>query len=188
MSGATDERRQRILDAAASVLARNPGASLAEVASEAGVGRTTVHRAFPARADLLAALAFDALARAEQAIEQARPTEGSAAAALGRVAAAVLPLAARFRYLELGPQVWDLPEVQERWDRLSATLDTIVERGKRTGEFHPELPTALVTEVLAGAVWGLGEAIEDGRVARADAVPGLMEVLLGGIRRDESRP
>ena len=48
--------RRAILDAAVGALARDASASLAEVASAAGVGRTTVHRYFPERADLLRAL------------------------------------------------------------------------------------------------------------------------------------
>ncbi|MDQ3577436.1 MAG: TetR/AcrR family transcriptional regulator, partial [Actinomycetota bacterium] len=45
--GARARTRRAILDAAISVLSRNPAASLAEVAEAAQVGRTTVHRYFP---------------------------------------------------------------------------------------------------------------------------------------------
>ena len=49
--------RQAILAAAVTVFARDPSAALGEVAAAAGVGRTTLHRYFAERSDLLAALA-----------------------------------------------------------------------------------------------------------------------------------
>ena len=48
--------RQRILNAAASVYARNPKASMRAVADAAGVGRSTLFRHFPSREDLEGAL------------------------------------------------------------------------------------------------------------------------------------
>ncbi|MEU1179064.1 helix-turn-helix domain-containing protein [Streptomyces sp. NPDC005820] len=51
--------RRAILDAAITLLATDPTASLSEVAAAAGVGRTTVHRYFPERSDLLAAIGVD---------------------------------------------------------------------------------------------------------------------------------
>lgn len=183
-----DERRRRILDAAAVVLTRNPGASLAEVADEAGMGRTTIHRYFPGRHDLLAALAGDALEAIERAIAGTRPEEGSAMDALARIAEAVLPLADRFRFLEQGPEVWDVDEFDDRWFSLTYVLDGIVDRGKRAGDIGSEVPTALVTEVFAGALWALGEALSDGRIAHADAASGLMAILDHGIRSAPDRP
>ncbi len=48
--------RERILNAAASLYAREPGASMRAVADAAGVGRSTLFRHFPAREDLDGAL------------------------------------------------------------------------------------------------------------------------------------
>lgn len=67
------------------MLARDPSASLSEVASEAGVGRTTVHRYFAERADLLAALIVHANERVGEATHRAGLHDGSAIDALGRL-------------------------------------------------------------------------------------------------------
>ena len=53
--------RQAILAAAVTVFARDPSAALGEVAAAAGVGRTTLHRYFPERSDLLSALVVHVL-------------------------------------------------------------------------------------------------------------------------------
>jgi len=46
-----------VLDTAAAVLAKDPAASLGQVAAAAGIGRTTLHKQFPTRLDLLVAVA-----------------------------------------------------------------------------------------------------------------------------------
>ena len=48
--------RERILDAAERMLERSPSATLADIAAAAGVARSTLHRRFPNRDALLAAL------------------------------------------------------------------------------------------------------------------------------------
>jgi serine phosphatase RsbU (regulator of sigma subunit) len=48
--------RERILDAAERLLERSPSATLADIAAAAGVARSTLHRRFASRDDLLAAL------------------------------------------------------------------------------------------------------------------------------------
>lgn len=64
-------RRERILSAAGELFERDPGASMAEVAAAAGVGRSTVHRHFSSRRELSRALA-DGSAAARERDRQAR--------------------------------------------------------------------------------------------------------------------
>ncbi len=77
--------RRAILDAAVAVLARNPGASLGEVAAAADVGRTTLHRYFAERADLLAGLVGYANELVGEATARAELSHGSAPDALARL-------------------------------------------------------------------------------------------------------
>ena len=170
----------RCSDAAAAVLSADPTASLAQVAAAAGVGRTTLHRAFATRDDLLRALALDAIERLDRAVEAARPGEGSAPEVLRRVAGSVLPLADEFRFLEAGPDVWNLPELLDGWYRISAVLADVVERGKREGDLRPDVPTVLLVELMTGAIWAVGDAVGEGRVARESAADDVVDVLLGG--------
>lgn len=60
-------RPHTLLDIAADVLGANPSASLAEVAAAAGIGRTTLHKQYATRQELLKAIAVHVLDRAEEA-------------------------------------------------------------------------------------------------------------------------
>jgi AcrR family transcriptional regulator len=180
-SPAPESTRAAVLSAAAALLAVDSGASLAEIATAAGVGRTTVHRAFPTRADLLTALALDAVGHLRGAIEAARLDDGPATEVLGRVAEVVLPLADRLRFLDAGPEVWDLPELRDAWWSVTSSLDALVQRGQREGDLRADIPAEVVVEAFTGMLWGTWQGIRDGRVARATAAGHAVRLALGGV-------
>jgi AcrR family transcriptional regulator len=60
--------RPSLLDVAAEVLVADPAASLAEVAEAAGIGRTTLHKHYATRDDLLLAVGYRAIDLWEHAI------------------------------------------------------------------------------------------------------------------------
>ena len=180
-SGTPESTRETVLRAAAALLAADSGASLAEIATAAGVGRTTVHRAFPTRSDLLTALALDAVDRLREAISSARLDEGSAPEAVERVVETVLPLADELRFLEAGPEVWDLPELQDAWWDITASLDALVERGQREGTLRPDVPAEVVVEAFVGMLWGVWQGVHDGRVARSTASRHLITLALAAV-------
>ena len=62
--------RPSLLDVAAEVLVADPAASLAEVAEAAGIGRTTLHKHYATRDDLLTAVGNRALDLWEQAVAE----------------------------------------------------------------------------------------------------------------------
>lgn len=83
---ATRERTRRaILAAAIPTLVGKPTASLGEVADAAGVARSTLHRYFPDRAALVAALNGHVEAEYAAAIERSRPDEGTGLEAYRRI-------------------------------------------------------------------------------------------------------
>ena len=67
-SGVKNRTRQAIIDAAIDLLAANPACSLGDIAAAAQVGRTTLHRYFAERADLLAAVGAEGGERLERAV------------------------------------------------------------------------------------------------------------------------
>ncbi|WND34451.1 helix-turn-helix domain-containing protein [Streptomyces sp. BB1-1-1] len=79
-----------ILEAAERVLSADPGASMEQIATAAGVARTTIHRRFAHRQALVEALASSAARQLAQAVEDGRPDTAPPLVALHRITANVL--------------------------------------------------------------------------------------------------
>ncbi|MDQ0791735.1 TetR/AcrR family transcriptional regulator [Streptomyces sp. B1I3] len=91
-----------ILEAAERVLAADPGASMEQIATAAGVARTTIHRRFTHRQALIEALASSAARQLAQAVEDGRPDTAPPLVALHRITANVLEVKSAWAFaLEL---------------------------------------------------------------------------------------
>ncbi len=173
--------REVVLRAAAALLATDSGASLAEIAAAAGVGRTTVHRVFPTRTELLTALALEAVDRLTGALAAARLDDGPVPAVLARVVEEVLPLSDELAFLDSGPEVWDLPLMRDAWWSVTASLDALVQRGQREGDVRGDIPAEVVVEAFTGILLGVWNGVRDGRVAPATATRHVVTLTLAGI-------
>jgi TetR/AcrR family transcriptional repressor of lfrA len=114
--GARGRTRKAILEAAITVLSENPAASLSEIATAAGVGRSTLHRHYPERTDLIRALAIHVHALSTAAIKEADPTCGPPITALRRVVECQLDLGPIFLYVYKEPTVNADPELKAHLD------------------------------------------------------------------------
>lgn len=79
-----------ILEAAERVLSADPGASMEQIATAAGVARTTIHRRFAHRQALVEALVSSAARQLAQAVDDGRPDTAPPLVALHRITANVL--------------------------------------------------------------------------------------------------
>ncbi|MFF2086923.1 TetR/AcrR family transcriptional regulator [Nocardia sp. NPDC058176] len=144
---AQERTRRTILDAAVRVLTRDLSASLADVAAEAGVGRTTVHRYFPERNDLIVAIATDTRDKLTAAQARARLDEGSTLEALERLCVELFELAGLQMMLALDNPVfttWSGWEDNPTERELRAAID----RGREAGELDAELDTRWIENLI----------------------------------------
>ncbi|MER5963463.1 TetR/AcrR family transcriptional regulator [Streptomyces sp. NPDC002057] len=139
--------RRAILDAAVSVLSADHTASLGDVAGAAGVGRTTVHRYFPERSDLLAAIGADVRERVAGATGRARLDEGPAPEAVERLCLEFFELGDRLLLLYDVPQfiAWSGIEQETPAD---LALRSLLRRGQEEGTLDPEVDADWLQEVM----------------------------------------
>jgi AcrR family transcriptional regulator len=168
-SGTRARTRRAILDAAVQVLSQHSGASLAEVAAAAGVGRTTMHRYFPERADLLAGISSDLLERVAAATERARPEAGPAVAALERLCQAYFDLGDGLLLTMNEPYLFTEPAWQEETESDRALL-RLVERGHAEGTMDPGLSPEWVQTVLWSLLYAAWMHARDNDVPEHEAL------------------
>ncbi|WP_405851725.1 TetR/AcrR family transcriptional regulator [Streptomyces sp. NBC_00090] len=139
--------RRAILDAAVSLLSTDHAASLGDVAEAAGVGRTTVHRYFPERSDLLAAIGADVRERVAAATDRARLDEGPAPEAMERLCLEYFELGDRLMLLYDVPQFIAWSGIEEETPADLAVL-ALVRRGQEEGSLDGTVDVSWLQEVM----------------------------------------
>jgi AcrR family transcriptional regulator len=127
-----------VLHTGAEVLARDPSASIAAIAAEAGVDRTTVYRRFPNRGALLAGVYAAKLDAAEAVFEEARLEEAPVPVALHRFAEGVVTISREWPLHVEGLR--DDPVAGPRADAQRARVDAFLERAVAEGIVRDDLP------------------------------------------------
>ncbi|SUA02777.1 TetR family transcriptional regulator [Mycolicibacterium fortuitum] len=176
-SGPRERTRKAILDAAMTVLADQPTASLSDIAAAADVGRSTVHRYYPERTDLLRALARHVHELSNAAIDRADPRHGPADAALRRVVESQLDLGPIVIFVYSEPTILADPD-------LAAYLDTgdeaIVEVLNRASVDRPEYPPGWARRVFWALLDAGYEAAKQDGTPRHQIVDAIMTSLTAG--------
>jgi TetR/AcrR family transcriptional regulator, fatty acid metabolism regulator protein len=191
---APDDKRQRILAAAARVFARHgyEASPVGDVAKEAGVAYGLVYHYFGSKDALLEAVFREQWGRLLAAVALAEETGETAPEQLALVVKIVLrtwrddPDLVRLLVREITRS----PHIQDELDEIGqafASLERIVHRGQDEGTFRRELDARLAAWMLYGALeevltgWVLGQLPDD-----ADAVAAaeheVIETIVGGLR------
>ncbi|HSC02883.1 MAG TPA: TetR/AcrR family transcriptional regulator [Solirubrobacteraceae bacterium] len=192
-SGRADARRNaaRILNATAELLAADPAVSLEQVATHAGVSRATLYHHFAGRDALLDALTGRSIAEVTAAVRSARPGEGPAVDAMERVLRAAWQVVGRYRGLVLvNPRRLARSELRHRLAPALAPIRTLIRRGRRSGEFDPELPVEWTIGVITDLIHAASGQVSTGAMRPQQAERVLLrtaQAALTGHRASRSR-
>ncbi len=140
--------RQAIIDAAISVLGKNLSAPLSDVATAADVGRTTLHRYYPERSDLIKAIKAESVLRLNRAAERARLQEGTGAEALRRLCEEYFEVGDVLSLVFSEQQFLTEADWCQLGDGEGDGFAAMVERGHRDGSIDPELPASWLESML----------------------------------------
>ncbi|MFE9579136.1 TetR/AcrR family transcriptional regulator [Nocardia sp. NPDC006044] len=147
-----------ILDAAERVLSEHPNATLEQIAEAAGVARTTVHRRFANRDDLVRTMAVAAWRRIAAAVDAARPLTAPPLVALHQATANVIEIKYGASYALDRVDSTD-PEVAELQADVYAKCDAALGRARTDGFIAADADLtwvrrvylALITETVHGS-------------------------------------
>ncbi len=160
-----------MLDAATRFLVEIPDISLGELAARIGIGRTTLHRHFPTRGALLAAVAHDALDHLSTMYAEAGLDGDDPLAAVERLVEQLVPLGPRLMFLLRAPEIANDADFTRRSAQLDAPIRAALARAQRNGDLDPDLNPAWMVECLFAVTYVAWEQIQNGNLAPRDAAP-----------------
>lgn len=163
-----------VLDTAAAVFAKDPAASLGQVAGAAGIGRTTLHKQFPTRHDLLVAVAARALDISEAVVAAARGDVDP----LRRVVVDLLPYGAYMTLLMAQPEVFAEDAITARTDAMATPIAAIV---AGAGEIRSGVPDWWLVRSLHALLSTAWDLVQAGWLAPRDAPDLVLSTFTGGV-------
>ena len=156
----SDSKRTQaaILETALAVLAERPRASLEEIAQVVGINRSTVHRHFARREDLIDALWATMIDQYDAAHAESRAEGGTAAEQIERMQRRNVLLGDRTRFL------------LERWDEFSRiehfksrdSWRALIAEAKRDGAIRADLPEEWINRLIAGILLATLRLVDEG--------------------------
>lgn len=170
--------RDAVLEAGFAVFSRDPGASLAEVAAQAGVGRATLHRHFAGRDDLMVALARTAMAELDAAVEAATRNAPSYTDALRLIMEAVVPLAHRQKFLAQERVAEEA--LEEDYAASDRELMEAISAAQAEGAFEAHLPVEWIAGFYNNLIYAGWELVEAGEATPKQAAAFAWRVLTKG--------
>ncbi len=172
-----------ILEAAERVLARDPAATMEDIAVAAGVARTTVHRRFSTREALIASLAGWASRQLEAAVDEARPDTAPPHVALYQATANVLRVKISWGFA-MGTALGKGDEAEGIQSRILDTCDRLFRRLRDAGALRADVDPVWARRVYYALIH---EACQD---VAAESDPDidtlatqLIDTLLRGVGR-----
>jgi AcrR family transcriptional regulator len=170
-----------ILDAALDELARDPDASMSEIARRAGVVRATVYVHFPTRESLIEAVTERAIGEVVKLIEAAEPRTGEPAEALARVVSAAWRGLGRYHALVSVNVRLPPHELRAKHDPVLGIVEPLIVRGQRKGAFRRGVPPAWHLSMIMALIHAASEELRSGRMREDQIEAALVATVLGAI-------
>lgn len=176
-TGVRSRTRRAILDAAAAAWARDFGTSLGDIAEGAEVSRSTLHRYFPERQDLVDGLLSDSLAQLAVLDQCAVPAGGGVVDVLVGTLHQLVALGDRVMFLFADPTRF---QGNPLWDGPDDSMVPQIEEAQREGGLAADLEAVWVQATFYALVYTAAELASLGTLPRHVAADRAVRTFLGG--------
>ncbi|MBB5084551.1 TetR/AcrR family transcriptional regulator [Nonomuraea endophytica] len=161
---------EAILAAGQRLLSGDPGASVAEVAKAAGVGRVTLYGHFPSREDLVAAVLTRAIAEADQALDDPELATLPAPDALARLVSSSWEILNRHSRLFIAAdRTLPTERIRERHAEPLKRVEGLIERGRESGDFRTDVPVSWQVSSFFALLHTAAQEVEAARLVGGEA-------------------
>jgi AcrR family transcriptional regulator len=168
-----------LLDVAVEVLVADPSASLAEVAEAAGIGRTTLHKHYATRDDLLRAVGHRSIDRWEQLIASVPDDAGDGG--LGALATAMISAGPYVAFLWRNPIFDHAEDIRHRRHDVAPQVLAVLNRAQAKGLIRADVPDFWLLRTFYSVVYVATDSIDDGNLAPLAAPELVVSTLLRGL-------
>jgi AcrR family transcriptional regulator len=175
----TVRQRTALLDVVAEVLVADPSASLSEVAEAAGIGRTTLHKHYATRDDLIRAVGFRALDLWAEAISVVGETDPDGG--LRALIAALIPIGPQLAFLWRTPAFDRDDDIKQRWHAVENRLLGVLGRAQEKGLLAADAADWWLLETFHALIYVGAECVSGGDLAPRDAPDRVLRMYLHGI-------
>lgn len=160
-----DSRRNReaVVETALEVLATRPDASMEEIASAAGLGRTTVYRHFPTRDDLIQSLFVRVVTEAREATAAVIAQGGTVGETIRALGPAMVSVGHRFRFLHQHQTIGTTVIEEERAFE-EDPVRVFLKRGIENGELRGDVEVGWMQATITAVAIATNDEIIAGRV------------------------
>ena len=172
--------KRPLLEVVAEVLVARPGASLAEVAQAAGISRTTLHKHYATRDELVRAVALRAVEIWEQAVDAVAEEPGTEAG-LRRLLAAMIESGPQLAFLWRNPSLDPDEEINRRYGEVQRGCLAVVHRAQREGLLAAAVPDWWLLQTIFALTYTAAESVHSGHLAPRDAPDLAVKTLLHGL-------
>lgn len=180
--------RDRIVEAAATVWAADPSATLDVVAQRAGVGRATLHRHFPSRAALIRTAALEGIAALAAALDAAALGQRRPAEALDALINILVPFGDRLHFLLVTGELIDDPDLAAAEAAVNGSIRQLLDSAAAAGVLRNDLPSAWRFRALEALLYAAWTAVAVGEIARLDAPELVRDTLRRGFGPSPASP
>ncbi len=165
----TSERTRRaIIDAAMETWSANQQATLGDICSTAGIGRSTLHRHFADRSALLAAVDQQCRQQFKVAALRAHPDDGPGMEAVLRLCQELLEFGQALSLI-FSDNALINPDDWNDGSRADQGLTAVIGRGRRDGTIDPALPVDWIESVIWMLLFCAWQRSRDGESRRETA-------------------
>ncbi|MCF6299975.1 MAG: TetR/AcrR family transcriptional regulator [Proteobacteria bacterium] len=173
-----------IIEAAFLLLNSNPRATLAEIATSAGISRATLHRHFSGREDLIKAMAVQSINETDKAAEQASKNSQSYSDALEKIFTAMIPLGSRHWFLAQ-QAIADIPEIKQRLIRQQNEMADAIYAAIQENLFDHQYPIEWIVQCYDHMIHAAWEMIRGQHATVKQATDLAWQTLIYGLRSDK---